>query len=288
MKIGLVNLDSTIKNIALEKIRLFHILRNDTVDDITPIESDFYDKVYCSSIFSNTDKSYVRNNWICGGSGFDIKSKLPNEIEIMKPKINMGFTTRGCIRKCPFCIVPEKEGKIRIEGDIYDFWDTKSKNIILFDNNILALPKHFEKICSQVKKEKLIVDFNQGLDIRLLNSKIIKIIKSISHAELRFAFDNLKDEKFVIKGIELLKKYKINRSMFYILIGFDTSFKQDLYRVELLKKLNQNVFVQKYNYNGNWERRYNEFASWCNQHRMFNAFTFEEFCEKRGFKLIYD
>ncbi|GAH92586.1 unnamed protein product, partial [marine sediment metagenome] len=84
---------------------------------------------------------------------------LRPEIEEMKPKINIGFTTRGCIRKCPFCIVPEKEGKIRVVGDIYDFWDREGTELIILDNNILALPEHFKMICTQLKQENLKVDF---------------------------------------------------------------------------------------------------------------------------------
>jgi hypothetical protein len=283
--IGLVNLDSKLPNIALEKIRLYHKGKKDIVSYIEPIETLYgFDKVYCSSIFTATDKSYVRDSWVCGGSGFDIKSKLPEEIECMKPKINIGFTSRGCIRNCPFCIVPKKEGKLRPVGDIYDFWDRKSKDIILYDNNILGLPEHFRQICKQIKREKLKVDFNQGLDIRLLSNQVCMTLKELRHKEYHFAFDQMKDEKAVRQGIELLKKHGINRSIFYILVGFNTTFEEDLYRAELLKGLNQNAFIQRYNYSkGTYSRKYNELASWCGQRNFFHKFTFKHFCEVRGF-----
>lgn len=284
MRIGLLKLDGSMKNIALEKIKMYYIQQKCKVDYIEPIEARNYDKVCCSSIFTSTDKSYVNPNWECGGTGFDIKSKLSPTIEKMKPKINIGFTTRGCIRKCPWCVVPEKEGRIRIVGDILDIWDRKSKDVTLLDNNILAIPSHFEFIYHQLKKYKIRVDFNQGLDIRLLTKKNVRMLKLLSHKEYHFAFDQMKDEEMIIKGVRLLRNAGINRSIFYVLVGFNTVFKEDLYRAELLKSLNQNVFIQRFNYNGNWERQYNELASWCGQRRFFNTHTFEDFCRKRGFK----
>ena len=126
-------------NIALEKIRLYYQQQNERIQDYLPLNHHLYDKIYCSSIFTFSNKSYVTDDMICGGSGFDLATKLPAEMESMRPKINIGFTTRGCIRNCPFCIVPQKEGYIKIVGDIYDFWDGNSKKITILDNNILAV-----------------------------------------------------------------------------------------------------------------------------------------------------
>lgn len=284
MKVGLIQLDGKLKNLALEKIKMYYELQGDEVEYITPLESYNYDKVYCSSIFTFTRKDYVQKNWICGGTGFDLVTTLPPEIENMKPKINLGFTTRGCIRNCEFCVVPEKEGKIRIVGDIYDLWDGKSKDIILLDNNILALPRHFQMICQQIKKENLRVDFNQGLDCRLLTEEYAKILSEIRHKEYHFAFDDVKYERSVLKAIELLKKYGINRSTWYVLIGFNTDFENDYYRIKLLRDNNQNVYVQRYN-GIKLDRVRNELYSWAMQKHIFQTHSFEEYCKIRGCKL---
>ncbi len=282
MKVGLLQLDGKIKNIALEKIKLFYEQRGDVVKYISIIESQNYDRVFCSSIFSFTDKNYVGKNWDCGGTGFNIKSKLPDEIENMKPKINIGFTTRGCIRNCKFCCVPEKEGKFRITGIIYDFWDGKSKDIILLDNNILASKKHFAVVCSQIYGESLRVDFNQGLDMRLLDNESVKWLKRIKHKEYRFAWDNIKDKKFVLKTITMLKNVGINRCTWYVLVGFNTTFEQDLYRVELLRKHNQNAYVQRYNFCKN--KFYTNLAGWSNNHKFRNI-SFNTFLKYRNYTL---
>lgn len=278
--IGIYNLEPKYTNIALEKIKLFYSTHNKQVRDYTSLEHLSFDKIYCSSIFTFTDKSYVTDDMICGGSGFDLITTLRPEIEKMKPKINMGFTTRGCIRKCPFCIVPEKEGKIRVVGDIYDFWDRKSKEIIILDNNILALQDHFKSICDQIENENLMVDFNQGLDHRLLTAKIAKVLKSLRYRAYRFAFDNISQESSVRKAIDMLHKHGIKWSIWYVLVGFDTTYDEDLLRLLLLKSHNQRVFVQRYNNNTN--AYHTELAGWGNQRQLFQKYTFNEFLNKRG------
>jgi radical SAM superfamily enzyme YgiQ (UPF0313 family) len=275
MKIAIYNLEPKYKNLALEKIRKYYTNNGIQVEDYLETDYGKYDKVYCSSVFDFTNKSYVTDDMICGGSGFNLITVLPPEIEEVKPKLNFGFTSRGCIRKCPFCIVPQKEGKFKMVGDIYDLWDRKSKDITLLDNNILANEKHFEEICKQIKDNKLQVDFNQGLDIRLLNNENIKWLKGIKHKEYKFAFDNIKDEKVVRKGIKLLKKHKLKRSTFYILTGYNTAYKEDLYRANILRGLKQNGFIQRYNYTK--DKILSIIARWVNQHGCFHKMTFKEF-----------
>ena len=280
--IALWNLEPQYTNIALEKIRMYYESHHERVVDYLPLEHHLYEGVYCSSLFDYTDKAQIPDDVTCGGTGFDLTTKLASEFEAMKPKLNMGFTTRGCIRKCPFCVVPEKEGWIRETGDIYDFWDGKSKNIMILDNNILAIKDHFKLICRQIKKEKLMVDFNQGLDHRLLNNNIADILKSLRYKEYRFSFDSVKHENSVRKALDILDKYEIKWSMWYVLVGYDTNFGEDLYRLELLKSHKQKAFVQRYN--GKTNPFYTELAGWANQPKYFTCCTFNEYLKKRGRK----
>jgi len=230
-RIMIVNIDSKMPNLALAKIEKYYRDKGyDIIYDI-PLFKNEVEMIYVSVIFTwnrNKAKEWESDKTIIGGTGWDVKSKLPPEIDQVKPRINIGFTTRGCIRKCPFCIVPEKEGYIHIEGDIYDIWDGKSQDIILLDNNILALKEHFFKITEQIKKERLRVDFNQGLDCRLLDESIAKRLSEIRHKEYKFAFDWIELEGQVVKTVNLLKKYGIKRTTWYVLVGFNTTFKEDL------------------------------------------------------------
>ncbi len=271
MKIGLLNLEPKYKNLALEKLRLYYSEQGNDVEDYFALEH--YDKVYASSIFTFTKKAIVPQGAICGGSGFDLTTVLPPEIESVKPHLNFGFTTRGCIRNCPFCIVPQKEGGVKVVGGLFDLWDGKSKLITLFDNNILALPDHFMGICCESHLLNVTLDFNQGLDHRLLTPEIVKLLAQISHKEYHLAFDHPSYQKSVDKAINLMQAEGIKRCAWYVLVGYNTTLKEDLDRLNHLKERNQNAYVQRYKR----EPIYIPLARWANQHHIFQAMSFEEY-----------
>ncbi len=280
MRIAILNLEPKYKNLALEKVRKFYTDKCDFVEDYIPLAYNSYDQIYCSSIFSFTPKKNLPPNAICGGTGFDLTTHLPSEIDIVEPHLNFGFTTRGCIRKCPFCVVWRKEPILEIIGSLLNLWDGKSRNITLFDNNILALPDHFRTICEEARQYKLRLDFNQGLDHRLLTQDIVALLKSISHHEFRFAFDSMNQFDTVERAINLLSKNGINRCLWYVLVGFDTTLEQDLERLNFLKAHNQNAYVQRFTR----ERQYISLARWVNQHHIFQGMTWEQFQSKEEVK----
>ena len=275
VNIGLLNLEPKYKNLALEKLRIYHQTKGDFVEDYFALNK--YDKVYASSIFSYTKKGIVPEGAICGGTGFDLTTVLPPEIEEIKPHRNFGFTTRGCIRHCPFCVVPQKEGNIKMVGTLKDMWSgTKGVIITLLDNNILALPNHFLEICEESKPHKLRLDFNQGLDHRLVTPEICRAMTSIRHLEYRFAFDSPAYYKSVEKAIDMLKDAGINRSLWYVLVGFNTTFQEDLDRVNFLRKHGQQAYIQRFK-RPKHDWRHIALAKWVNQHHIFYAMTWEEF-----------
>lgn len=287
-KILLIDIDSRIPNLALMKLSSWHKRQGDKIFFNWFLQNK-YDQIYASCIFTENAKKiseYCFENMIYGGSGFkNWDVVLPEKIEHVMPdydlygkQYSLGFASRGCFRKCPWCIVNSKEGKLRENADIYEFWDKRYKEIVLLDNNILGLRKHFFKICEQILKENLIVDFNQGLDIRLMDNEFAKILKSLRHKEYKFAFDNMRDEEAVKTGIETLKRHGINRSTFYILVGFNTTLKEDFYRCNMLKELGQSVYVMRYRK----DKKYLlALAQWGNMHNMFRTHSFEEFCKKK-------
>ena len=281
MNILLIDIDSKIENLALKKIEKYFLDRGDDVTWNFPLAKTEADKIYVSCIFSwNKDKC---DEWEgiaeIGGTGHDIKKTLPPEIESIKPRMNLGFASRGCIRNCDFCFVPKKEGKIRAVGDVLDLWDGKAKNVIVLDNNILALPEHFALVCRQAREKKIRVDFNQGLDHRLINQDIVDLMKSISHVEYRFAFDHPSQINTVEKAINLLRKNNINRCSWYVLVGFNTTFEEDLFRLNYLRSLNQNAYVQRYN--ATKDPKYIPLARWANQRHIFNGMTWKQFIERK-------
>jgi hypothetical protein len=273
---------------------MYHRKKRDSVlavDDesqiLMPLFLNRYDKVYASCVFD-------WNKWKCdkwegiadiGGSGYSLDKNLPPRIEAMKPRMNWGFTTRGCIRKCPWCVVPQKEGKVREVGDIYDIWDGKAKEICIMDNNILALPKTFFKIAKQLKKENLKVDFNQGLDHKLLTDKICQELFSLKYpsgmgGKIRFAFDHISYKKTVLKALKMLKRNGMKdwRTRWYVYVGVDDTYDTVLERINILRDRKQAVFLMR---DRNEKVMSNaEFAQmyvWTNHIELFCHIKFEDF-----------
>ncbi|GAH52847.1 unnamed protein product, partial [marine sediment metagenome] len=199
-KVSLVDLDVTSKrrpfpNLALMKLSAYHKSKGDEVYLNFPLIQP--DITYASCVFTwnGRRRDGLPPEAIIGGSGVDLKAELPPEVEHIMPDyslypnvdFSMGFTSRGCIRKCPWCIVPEKEGQIKPWARIYEFWDRRHTKITLLDNNLLAAP-NWRQTMEDLIAEGLKVDFNQGLDIRLLNEENLDYLKRVKASELRFAF----------------------------------------------------------------------------------------------------
>jgi hypothetical protein len=117
------------------------------------------------------------------------------------------------------------------------------------------------------------------MDIRILNDENTEILSRLRvRPRYRFAFDSMDVEKDVVQGIELLKKYKIRGSamLFYVLVGFNTTVEQDLYRLNLLKKNDIRTYVMRYK-TCRGIRIYNDMASWSNQMKFFMSMNFDTF-----------
>jgi hypothetical protein len=271
----LIQVDGKLPNIALMKLSKYHKEKGDkvTLIDLSTLDIDRW---YGSKIFM-------------GGSGYDLKEKLPKEIEELSPDYDLyktdysiGFTSRGCIRNCGFCIVREKEGNFTEE----DMNFIKHTKVILFDNNFLASGKCIEKL-NYFIENKIKVCFNQGLDIRLVTKEIADVLKNVKYYDLKFnrrrlyfAWDDLSYEKYVVDGINTLVKSGIRSEhlMFYVLCGFNTTFEQDFYRFKVLNDLGCLPFVMLYNNTRDVKLRY--FSRWVNK-RYYKVCTFEEYLKQK-------
>ena len=197
-----------------------------------------------------------------GGSGLDLEEKLPGPFERTKPDYDLyphwltdprgqssiGFTTRGCIRDCEFCIVREKEGKFCRHQHVSEFHDARFKKITLLDNNILADREWFFENTNWCLDQKLKINISQGMDIRLLTDEIAEQLHRIKFVDqqMRFAWDRLDMENRVKTGIEMLRDHGINvrrNVSFYVLSGFNTHFCEDLYRCNKLHEWGARAYV---------------------------------------------
>jgi len=261
-KIGLIDVDSHhYPNLALMKISAYHKSKGDTVEWWNAFMS--YDRVYQAKIFT---EDYTKDNEyfikadevIKGGTGYDLKNKLPNEIEHIFPDYSIyptkdtayGFLTRGCPRGCHFCIVAEKEGRKSIQvADLTEFWNGQ-KNIDVLDPNLLACKNHIT-LLKQLSETNSTVNPNQGLDCRLLTEDNIYWLNQIKIKTMHFAWDYMREEMSVIKGLELYNKYgkirdKRNKSV-YVLVNYDTTMEENLYRIYKLRDMGYAPYVMIYN-----------------------------------------
>lgn len=214
MKIGLIDVDShNFPNLALMKLSAYHKQRGDQVEWWNGFLH--YDRVYMSKVFDTTyspDMDFVINadEVVRGGTGYDLQNVLPSEIEHICPDYGLygirdvayGFTTRGCPRKCPFCIVSEKEGiRSRHVADVQEFW-AGQKKIVLLDPNLLACDDH-EDILKQLAKTKAYVDFSQGLDARLITTDNVDLLTKVKTKNIHFAWDFVEAEDKVMRGLKI-------------------------------------------------------------------------------------
>ncbi len=210
-----------------------------------------------------------------GGSGVNLYSVLPPEIEKVKPRINWGYTSRGCVRRCPWCSVHIREGSFKVTGDLLDLWDGSAKEISLLDNNILADPDHFAKICWQAVTYRIRLNFFQGLDFRLIDRTAAAILKSTPHSRLRLSFDEPKDYEGVQQCIFELEKAGIRYNTWFVLTNYNTTFKEDLDRCNFLRRHRQKVYLARYDFRRTPQNIL--LARWTQSFKYFDQLTFKEF-----------
>jgi hypothetical protein len=285
MKIGLIDIDSKIPNLALMKISAYHKQKQDVVKWWNAFEA--FDLVYGSKIFSYSQNNYLPKNSILGGSGYNYKS-LSNEIEHIYPDYSlygidyaMGYLTRGCINQCPFCIVPKKEGKLRKHAELKEFW--KDQTHLLLLDNALTDYEHADIELKQIRDLEIHLDLCQGFNVRRIKPTIASILADIKlwkNGQWKIAWDDIDDEDQIMKGIQILNQAGIKnyRLMCYVLVNFDSTLDNDLYRINKLQEMKIEPFVMIYNRHLLPKHSiYQRLGKWCNRPQLRESCTFKEY-----------
>lgn len=280
MRVGLIDVDGhNYPNLPLMKLSAWHKARGDSVEWYEPLFSGHLDIVYMSKVFSFTpDYEYFidADKIIKGGTGYAItlaegrevydKSKdlnLPPEIEHIYPDYSLypekasntayGFLTRGCPRGCDFCHVAPKEGKCSIKvADLAEFWKGQ-KHIELLDPNILACSE-WRDLLEQLIESKAGVNFNQGLDIRVMTEEKAETLSRIKTEAIHFAWDRYEDKELIqpkFKMFRQISKIRQKDLQVYVLCG-DRERKilpEDLERIYWLRSNGYAPYVMLYNKN---------------------------------------
>lgn len=297
MRIGLIDVDGhNFPNLALMRISAYHKKQGDIVEWWTT-DFEYYDKVYMSKIFSDQYSPDVQEPINCGevikgGTGYNISlgsdgkehfdkanhKNLPPEIEKMFPDYSIypqfdfavSMTSRGCPRGCSFCHVAAKEGRCAVKvADVSDFWNGQ-KEIRILDPNITAC-KDKRELMQQYIDTGAILDFTQGLDIRLINDSDIEDINKMKLRTLHFAWDNPNDNlenKF--RNFASGFRRKSNIGMVYCLTNFNSTLEQDLYRIYTLRDMGYDPYVMIYN-KPNAPHIIKWLQRWCNNKFIFKT-----------------
>lgn len=282
MRIGLIDFDSKQVNLALMKLSAYHKAQGDTVI-LNPSSAAQVDKVYCSVLFTWNRDAALRLAEIFpyiefGGTGYDLTTVLPPAVEGARPDYDLyetsiiekrikgimtketrhkkameivnagiGFSARGCIRNCSWCVLPIKEGRLRSVGSLAELVNPRSNIVTLLDANLTADPDCLEKL-KQAKEMGLVLDITQGVDVRLMNDDIAKALSEVKHLRsITYAWDMIHSEKPVTEGIATLSRFiKPWKHLVYMLSGYRSTFEEDVYRFRKLAEIGVSPYVMIY------------------------------------------
>ncbi len=306
-------------NLALEKISGYMKSQNYQVTLLTSYDNiENYDKVYISKVFEFTkvpvDLIKYSNVEIGGTGFFGLEApNLPDEIEHHFPDYNLyndyiqlqidrgikpqtfadykdgsiGFITRGCFRKCPFCVNRKYDKPVK-HSPIEEFLDVDRKYMYFWDDNFLAYPNWKEEL-EKIKAIGKYFQFRQGLDIRLMTEEKAKILSNMKYyGDYIFAFDHIKDRDVIEKNLRIWRKYCKKNTKLYVLCAYDSQDENDIVntfeRIKILMRYKCIPYIMRYKSWDDSEFRgmYINIARWCNQQAMFKKKSFREFCIANG------
>ncbi len=279
MKVLLLQLDGSLPNLALMRIAAHHKALGDDVelrqprrlDAVQKCLGDDFSAVYASLIFQKSRPLAERLLAVypgarVGGTGWDLSSTVESLGVIAGPDYSLwptyqhsiGFTQRGCRLKCPFCVVPAKEGAARSVATAHEIWrgDPWPKNLVLLDNDFFGQGDWRQRV-AEFREGGFRVNFNQGINARFLTDEAAQAIASLDYYDADFArrrlytaWDNRKDEERLFAGLRRLTAAGVpaGRIMVYVLIGYWAGETEEdwLYRAAQLRDFGADPYPMPY------------------------------------------
>ena len=332
MKVAIIDADligrkkHRFPNLVCMKLSGYHKELGDEVSLLLAYEDlEYFDRIYISKVFTDTkvpDVILSLPNVFYGGTGFyyDKAPKLPNEIEHHMPDYHLydswvadqiinggkkkdyvyytdysiGFLTRGCFRKCKFC-VNQNYNRVHVHSPLTEFVDYSRKKICLLDDNFFGCPD-WKEMLLELQATGKPFQFKQGLDERLLtDEKCSLLFNSKYDGDYIFAFDNVMDAALIEQKIIMARKYTDAVMKFYCFTGFDREdrwneefWRQDIFelfiRIEILMRNKCIPYVMRFNryVESPYRGIYISIARWCNQPSFFKKKSLREFAIANG------
>lgn len=296
MKIGLIDVDGhNFPNVALMKLASWHRQQGDEVEWAMPMFGE-YERIYASKVFTFTPdfeaNHYRTAEIVRGGTGYDIRSRLPEAVEQhtglaydLYPQypFSVQFYSRGCIRHCPFCLVHDKEGALHSVEPMQ--WNPNAQWIEVLDNNFFANPE-WRTAVDDLRRQRLPVKFH-GVDIRIMDEEQAQALNSLRlKGYVHIAWD-LPQIDLTPRLEAVVKHIRPSKLACYVLVGFNSTREQDLFRLRTLKRLGILPFVQPYrDYTTNRQPTQYEkdIGRWANRAWLFKSMDFLDYEPRRGFR----
>jgi hypothetical protein len=176
----------------------------------------------------------------------EAESLLPDYGLVPNWKASILFSSRGCVRKCPFCAVPILEPAFECRYSIGDLIYPGHRKLVLWDNNFLA-SRHWYSIMDEIRNLNLEVDFNQGLDARFMDEEKAEMIAGLRYSAIRMAFDDHRN-KSLEKAISILREEGVRpRSIIvYALYNFKDTPETFLDRVRSILEWGATCYPMRY------------------------------------------
>jgi hypothetical protein len=318
--IGLIDADLLYKrkrfpNLALMKLSSFYkqngydtslLFNYDNIND--------YEMVLVSKVFEETEipvNLMDYKNVTRGGTGFfwDKAPNLPYEIEHIMPDYHLydtwvqkeldkginktyfydyqdysiGFATRGCFRKCGFCVNKKYSGVIG-HAHINEFLDKSRKYIYLWDDNILGYHNWYQ-VFEELYNTGKNYNFRQGLDIRCLTEQMVFVLRNAKYiGDIIFSFDSIKYKNVIEDKLKLWRSYSNKNTKLYLLCAYESTDVTDIVnifeRVKILMRYRCLPYLMRFKgYNiGPMAGMYITLARWLNQPFLFKKVSFKQYC----------
>lgn len=254
----------------------------------------------------------LKKNIQIGGTGFYYEKapNLPEEIEHHMPDYHLydefiqkkldageprsrycdyldfsiGFVTRGCFRKCSFC-VNKKYDHVFKASLVSEFLDVTRPKIYLWDDNFMASPD-FNEILDDLIATGKPFQFRQGLDMRLMtDAKAKRLSEAKYYGDYIFAFDHIEDKELITKKLTLWRKYNTKSTKLYVLTGYYTQDENDIKntfeRIKVIMRFGCLPYIMRYEEykNSRFKSMYIQIARWCNQPSFIKKQSFRQYCE---------